>query len=62
MNEEPRPACPKCGSNQLVIRMVNSDHCNGCGISFNQVRDPIGEAARVRRAIGFTGWKRETQK
>ena len=63
MNEEPRPVCPKCASNQLVVRIANSDHCNGCGISFNQVRDVIGEGARQRKATGFRGnWRAEPPK
>ena len=59
MDEEPRPACPQCKSTALVVRIGNADHCNGCGISFNQVRDVIGESARQRKAIGFQGgWRR----
>lgn len=60
MNEEPRPVCPKCGSNELVVRISNADHCNSCGISFNQTRDPVGESARRRKQEGFRGnWRRE---
>ncbi len=57
MNEEPRPACPKCGS-ALVQAITNGARCGQCGHQFNETKDVVGEAAAERKRQGVTGWKR----
>jgi DNA-directed RNA polymerase subunit RPC12/RpoP len=56
--EEKKIACPKCGSAELIVPLANEKHCNGCGFSFDLVKDPIGRAAQARKDARCpkTGW------
>ena len=57
MTDEEIPAhvtCPKCGGN-LIRPITNGVRCVAFGYQFNEVRDPVGESARRRKAEGFRG-------
>ena len=60
MDEKEASKCPKCGSDLISEIAGAGKRCGACGHQFAVVRDPIGEAARKRREVGFVGnWRAE---
>jgi ribosomal protein S27AE len=55
---EETPKCPKCGETKSISQIVNALRCGQCGCQFNQTKDVVSEAARVRKAAGPVGnWR-----
>ena len=63
MPDETKIACPKCGSEELIVLLGCQKHCNGCGHDFDLVKDPIGEATRRARAARSekSGWHKRKE-
>src|SRR6267154_3896910 len=55
VNEEPRPVCPKCGSDLIREIPGAGVRCQACGFQWNVSKNPVADACAARKASGVVG-------